>query len=118
MQDVFRLYAFALVLQLCIFIVYITAGQPFRPSSGTVMRQLANAAVHAAPPGLPACWLVAGAASRRSVTLLFAAAPDLIGTSYVCREGALSRRGASKAGFASYTCIVTMCACMHRLLCE
>ncbi len=81
MQDVFRLYAFALVLQLCIFIVYITAGQPFRPSSGTVMRQLANAAVHAAPPGLPACWLVAGAASRRSVTLLFVAAAALIGAS-------------------------------------
>ncbi len=64
---------------------------------------------------LPACWLVAGAASRRSVTLLFVAAPDLIGTSYVCREGALLR---SKAGFAFCTCIVTMCACMHKLLCE
>lgn len=65
MQDVFRLYAFALVIQVCIFIVYITLGRPFKPSSGTLIRRLLDMGVHAAPPGLPACWLVAGAASRR-----------------------------------------------------
>ena len=65
MQDVFRLYAFALVIQTCIFIVYIIMGQPFQPSWSSIIRQVANTAVHAAPPGLPACWLVAGAASRR-----------------------------------------------------
>ena len=65
MQDVFRLYAFALAIQVCIFLVYITLGQAFKPSKVTIMGQVANTLLHAAPPGLPACWLVAGAASRR-----------------------------------------------------
>ena len=70
MQDVFCLYGFALVLQLCIFIVWMAAGRVFQPSTGTIVRRLLDTVVHAAPPGLPACWLVAGAASRRSIAVL------------------------------------------------
>ena len=70
MQDVFCLYAFALVIQICILVVYITLGQPFQPSWRSMMRHVIDTAVHAAPPGLPACWLVAGAASRRYLSPL------------------------------------------------
>ena len=56
-----KLYLFALVLEVAIFIPYCLKASHFQQSGGDMLLHLADAVVHAAPPGLPAIMLFSGA---------------------------------------------------------
>lgn len=60
MQDVMKLYIFALILEIAIFIPYCLKASQFQQSVGDMLLHLADALVHAAPPGLPAIMLFCG----------------------------------------------------------
>lgn len=60
MQDVMKLYIFALILEVAIFIPYCLKALQFQQSVANMLLHLADALVHAAPPGLPAIMLFCG----------------------------------------------------------
>ena len=53
MQDVLRLYGFALVMQFIMFITYIAKAQTFSQSALDVILRILQTLTRAAPPGLP-----------------------------------------------------------------
>lgn len=75
-QDVLKLYAFALCLNLIILIPYAVKASHFHQSATDVLLRLADLLVHAAPPGLPAIMLFCGASgkfrlARKGINLVF-----------------------------------------------
>lgn len=58
LQDVVRLYKFALVLQLLLLIPYCIKARHFQQSAGDVIRKVLDTLVLAASPALPAVWLL------------------------------------------------------------
>ncbi len=64
LQDVFKLYAFSLVLQVLIFIPYAIKAMHFKQSTCDTVLRVLDALVHAAPPGIPAVMLFCGGFSK------------------------------------------------------
>ena len=76
MQDVFRLYAFSLLVQAVLLIPYAVRAQHFLQTGWEVLFRVLDAVVRAAPPGLPAVLLSCRAfsqfrLSKQHVKLLF-----------------------------------------------
>ena len=64
MQDLFKLYAFTLLVQACLLIPYAVRAQHFLQTGQDVLFRILDAVVRAAPPGLPAVILFCGSYSR------------------------------------------------------
>ena len=64
MQDVFKLYAFALALNAVIFIPYAVRAAHFHQTAADVVLRVLDTIVHSAPPGLPAIMLFCGVSSK------------------------------------------------------
>ena len=77
LQDVLRLYAFSLVLQLLILIPYAIKARHFAQTPGQIVKKILDMLVHAAPPAVPAVMLLCGLMvqarlRRRGINLIFA----------------------------------------------
>ena len=60
MQDTFRLYAFALCIQLLIHVPYLLKATTFKQTPGDVVFKLADILLLAAPVGVPTVMLLTG----------------------------------------------------------
>ncbi len=90
MQDILRLYAFSLLLQLVIMIPYVIKAHHFAQSTGQIVRKVLDMLVHAAPPAVPAVMVLCGLSvtlrlRRQGINLMF---PEVLmsagGTEVVC----------------------------------
>jgi len=64
LQDIARLYLFALLLQCFIFIPYIIKAPQHGQDAKQVVWQLLDLVIYAAPPGLPLLLMLIGAVAR------------------------------------------------------
>ena len=64
MQDIFRQYAFCLLVQFIIFIPYAVRARHFQQTAHAIILRLLDVVVHAAPPGIPIALLWVGAVSK------------------------------------------------------
>ena len=76
MQDVMRLYAFSLFLQLLILVPYVIKARHFTQSPRQITLKVLDTLVHAAPPAIPGLMLMCGFAvivrlKRLGVDLMF-----------------------------------------------
>ena len=76
LQDVLRLYAFSLFLQLLLLIPYLLKAHHFRQTSKQAIHKTLDMLVHAAPPAIPAVMLLCGFAitvrlRKLDITLMF-----------------------------------------------
>jgi len=76
MQDILRLYAFSLLLQLVIMIPYIIRAHHFAQSTGQIVQKVLDMLVHAAPPAIPAVMVLCGLSvtlrlRRQGINLMF-----------------------------------------------
>lgn len=76
MQDTFRLYAFALCIQLLIHVPYFLKATTFKQTPGDVVFKLADILLLAAPVGVPTVMLLIGRVgyrrlARENIALMF-----------------------------------------------
>lgn len=76
LQDVLRLYLFALVMQLLIHLPYVIVARSHHQTAEPVLHRLASIVVYAAPPGVPTVMAMSGLIARGrlakdGVTLMF-----------------------------------------------
>lgn len=76
LQDVLRLYAFSLFLQLLLLIPYLIKARHFGQTSKQAIHKTLDMLVHAAPPAIPALMLLTGFAiairlRNLDITLMF-----------------------------------------------
>ncbi len=76
LQDVFRLYAFALCLQIIIHILYFTKAAAFQQTPVDVVRKLLDMLMYAAPVGVPTVMMIIGnigtvRLARENISLMF-----------------------------------------------
>ena len=64
LQEVFKLYKFALMLQLLVLIPYLLKARHFHYTASQVINKLLLTAIHAASPAVPAVWLLCGFGAR------------------------------------------------------
>jgi len=60
LQDVFHLYAFALVLQILIHIAYFAKAAAFKQTPHEVLRKIIDIILYAVPVGVPTVMLLIG----------------------------------------------------------
>ena len=106
LQDIFRQYAFCLLVQFIIFIPYAVRAGHFHQTAHKVFLRLLDGVVHAAPPGIPTALLWVGAASklrlgRLGLDLVFPKALGLAAeTDVVCFDKTGTLTGSSVSIFS------------------
>ena len=66
LQDVLRIYAFALIIQVGLCMVYLATYRGRHPHTpaGDVVRRICEVVIHAAPPGIPTVMMFVGGSNR------------------------------------------------------
>jgi len=68
LQDVFHLYAFALVLQILIHIAYFAKAATFKQTPDDVLRKVIDIILYAVPVGVPTVMLLIGRIAYQRLT--------------------------------------------------
>ncbi len=89
MQDLFKLYAFSLILQLLIFVPYAIKAMHFGQSNHSIALRVLDLLVQAAPPGIVTVMLFCGLGSsvrmrKQGIKLVFPEVLQLVACADVC----------------------------------
>ena len=114
LQDIIRLYKFALVLQLLVLVPYLIRAYYYHESAGNVIHKVLDTLVYSAPPPVPAIMLLCGFAAvarlrKHGITLLY---PEVLKLGASCQVVAFDKTGTltgttvcnAQMPHASYAC--------------
>lgn len=95
LQDVIRLYKFALVLQLLVLVPYLIRARYYHESARNVIHKVLDTLVSSAPPPVPAIMLLCGFAAivrlrKHGITLLY---PEVLKLGASCQVVAFDKTG-------------------------